>query len=108
MARSIASLLHLFLFASEFARAELWDPRRHYPRSETLAAQRTSRRVPRRLSARQASNTVQPGQPEHTIPDSLVGGFEIVGNSGVSAQQMFLGTDNLVRARGCLRDSFCS
>ncbi|PVF94465.1 DUF1929-domain-containing protein [Serendipita vermifera] len=54
-------------------------------------------RVPRNLVPRQTNDqTVQPGQPTHTIPDSLVGGFEIVGDSGVSAQQMFLGTENLV------------
>jgi hypothetical protein len=102
MTQRIASLLSVFLFlvvVSGFAQAESWDHRRHYPRYEKLSAQRTSRRVPRRLSARQANNTVQPGQPQHTIPNSLVGGFELVGNSGVSAQQMFLGTDTLVRAR---------
>jgi hypothetical protein len=76
--------------------AEPWDPQKHV-RYEHLVAPRTKRRIPRHLVPRQTSDqTVQPGQPTHTIPDDLVGGFEIVGDSGVSAQQMFLGSENLV------------
>ncbi|KIM27232.1 glyoxal oxidase [Serendipita vermifera MAFF 305830] len=36
------------------------------------------------------------GQPTHTISDDLLGGFQVVGESGVSAQQLFLGSENLV------------
>lgn len=100
MARSTASTLAAFVLLATVAdvvHGELWDPRKHIARYDNLKAPRTNKRVPRRLSARQANSTTQPGQPQHTIPDSLLGGYEIVGTSGVSAQQMFLGTDTLVR-----------
>lgn len=40
-----------------------------------------------------------PGQPTKTGTPLT---FEIVGKSGVSAQQMFLGTENTVRRFGCI------
>lgn len=108
MVQSTASVLSLSLLLSslcvEIVRAEAWDPSIHYPHSEELRAPRTSRRVPRRLRARQANNTTQaPGQPQ-TVPDSVIGGFAVIGDSGVSAQQLFLGTDNQV----CWRVDMCT
>jgi hypothetical protein len=40
-------------------------------------------------------DTAQPGQPSQ-VSDDLIGGFALVGTSGVSAQQLFLGNDHLV------------
>lgn len=102
MARGINAVLKALLLLAalqEIAGAEPWNAAKHYRRSEKdLRAPRVPR-TSRRLVPRQSSNTTttQPGQPQHTIADNLVGGFEPVGSSGVSAQQMFLGTDNLVR-----------
>ncbi|PVF99228.1 DUF1929-domain-containing protein [Serendipita vermifera] len=42
------------------------------------------------------ADTVQPGQPRNTVADQYIGGFQVVGNSGVTAQQLFLGNDHLV------------
>lgn len=41
------------------------------------------------------ANTLQPGQPTR-VDDSHIGGFALVGQSGVSAQQLFLGNDHQV------------
>jgi hypothetical protein len=42
------------------------------------------------------ADTVQPGQPRNTVADQFIGGYQVVGNSGVAAQQLFLGDDHLV------------
>lgn len=41
-------------------------------------------------------DTIQTGQPKSQVSDDLLGGFALVGTSGVSAQQLFLGNDHLV------------
>lgn len=70
---------------------------------DRLASSRSterSQRSPRNFTSilSKKANTVQPGQPTKSVPDSLLGGFEQVGNSVVSAQQIFLGNDHLVRS----------
>jgi len=52
--------------------------------------------TPFRAAVGKRDNTLSPpGQPT-PVPSSLLGGFALVGNSGVSAQQLFLGDDHLV------------
>lgn len=87
---SLVALSALFL---QPALAELWNPRVHVQRRDYVVP-RTTERIPRPLKAR--ADTVKPGQPTHTVSDDLILGFEIVGNSGVSGQQLFLGSDTKV------------
>jgi hypothetical protein len=92
--QSFASLLALVLLIQPVL-AENWNPRVHvFPRDYVVP--RTTERIPRSLKARAASGTVQPGQPTHTVPDSSILGFEVIGDTGVSAQQLFLGSDTKV------------
>ena len=101
------ALLTLFLFSSATLthgaeQAEPWDFNKHLPPYVDLRARRIPQHEARRRSLypRQSQNVTilpTPGQPTHTISDDLLGGFEVVGNSGVSAQQLFLGTETLVR-----------
>ena len=91
--RSFSSLLALVLLIQP-ALAENWNPRVHVFRRDYVVP-RTADRLPRPLKAR-ADNTVQPGQPTHTTPDSSILGFEIIGETGVSGQQLFLGSETKV------------
>ena len=90
------SLLALSTLFLQPALAELWNPRVHVERRDYVVP-RATERIPRPLKAR--ADTVKPGQPTHTVADDLILGFEIIGNSGVSGQQLFLGSDTKVRSR---------
>lgn len=93
----LSTLVALGLAVVDFVAAENYDPAKHHPRWEDLRAKRTASQLHRRgLVPRQTPGGVKPGQPTHQVPDSMIGGFERVGDSYVSAQQMFLGTDKLV------------
>jgi hypothetical protein len=64
----------------------------------TGAADLNSRNATERRSTPfvKRADTVQPGQPRNTVADQFIGGYQVVGNSGVAAQQLFLGDDHLV------------
>ena len=94
--RPLPSLLALSTLLIQPAFAELWNPRVHVERRDYVVP-RTTERIPRPLKAR--ADTVKPGQPTHTVADNLILGFEIIGNSGVSGQQLFLGSENKVRSQ---------
>jgi hypothetical protein len=92
--QSFASLLALVLLIQPVL-AENWNPRVHVLKRDYVVP-RTTERIPRPLKARADNSTVQPGQPTHTVADSSILGFEIIGDTGVSAQQLFLGSDTKV------------
>jgi hypothetical protein len=121
--KSLVTLL-LVLLTSDFAplpalcaeQSEPYDFNIHLPPYRDLRARRISRveqefarqkrgllpgqssrsNITSRNERRAVTTLPTPGQPTHIISDDLLGGFEIVGDSGVSAQQLFLGTENLV------------
>jgi hypothetical protein len=97
----LPSLLALSALLFSPAAAELWNPRIHVTRRDYVVP-RTTELVPRPLRVRADNSTVQPGQPTHNVTSDLILGFEIIGNSGVSAQQLFLGDDTKVRRRRLL------
>jgi hypothetical protein len=93
----VPSLLALSLALIQPALGETgepWNPAKHVVKRDYVVP-RTTERIPRRLS-RRAASTVKPGQPTHTVSDDKILGFEIVGDSGVSGQQLFLGSDTKV------------
>ena len=92
----LASLVALSSLLFSPTAAEPWDPRIHVTRRDYVAP-RTTELVPRPLRVRADNSTVQPGQPTNNVSDSLILSFEIVGTSGVSAQQLFLGDDTKVQ-----------
>lgn len=93
--RPLPSLIALSTLLFAPVSAELWNPRVHVTRRDYVAP-RTTEIVPRRLSARAANSTVQPGQPAHNITDDMLLSFEIIGDSVVSGQQLFLGDETKV------------
>jgi hypothetical protein len=97
----LPSLLALSTLLFSPAAAELWNPRIHVTRRDYVAP-RTTEVVPRPLRIRADNSTVQPGQPAYNVTNDLILGFEIVGTSGVSAQQLFLGDDTKVPCRRLL------
>lgn len=54
--------------------------------------------IPNRHSERRANT---PGQPTK-VADNILGGYQEVGRSVVSAQQLFLGSDHQVRENSCV------
>ncbi|KAG8775988.1 hypothetical protein FRC15_000209 [Serendipita sp. 397] len=91
--RPLPSLFALSALILQPVLAENWNPRIHVNRRDYIAP-RTTERIPRPLKAR--ADTVKPGQPTHTVSDNLILGFEVIGDSGVSGQQLFLGDDTKV------------
>lgn len=91
---SLPTLLALSSLLLQPVYGENWNPRVHVQRRDYLVP-RTSERLPRPLKAR-AATIDKPGQPTHTVSDDLILGFEVVGDSGVSGQQIFLGSDSKV------------
>lgn len=91
-ARSFSSLLALVLLIQP-ALAENWNPRIHVFKRDYVVP-RTDERIPRPLKAR--ANTVTTRQPTHIAADSSILGFEVIGETGVSGQQLFLGSDTKV------------
>lgn len=87
------SLLVSALIIESLAAAEPWDPKIHV-RPRTYVAPRIAERIPRPLSKRQTAQ--KPGQPLRAAPEDKILGYEVVGQSGVSAQQLFLGDKNKV------------
>lgn len=76
--------------------AEVWNPRVHINPRRSYVAPRTSDPTPRPLRRRAPGSTLKPGQPTHTVSDDFILGFEVIGETGVSAQQLFLGSDTKV------------
>ena len=86
----------LVLSAATAAALQEWDPSLKPRRVDHLVKPRAPRNGPLRSRLAKRQNSQNPGQPAHTAPTDKLGGFEEIGTSGVSAQQIYLGTANKV------------
>lgn len=86
----------LVLSAATAAAQQSWDPSLKPRHVDHLVKPRAPRNGPLRSRLAKRQNSQNPGQPAHVAPDDKIGGFEQVGTSGASAQQLYLGTANKV------------
>lgn len=93
---SFLLLSTLVLSAATAAAQQQWDPSLKPRRVDNLIKPRAPRNGPLRSRLAKRQNSQNPGQPAHTAPTDKIGGFEEIGTSGASAQQLYLGTANKV------------
>lgn len=86
----------LILSAATVAAQQEWDPSLKPRRVDQLVKPRAARNGPLRSRLAKRQNSQNPGQPVHVAPSDKIGGFELIGTSGVSAQQLYLGTADKV------------
>lgn len=86
----------LVLSAVTAAARQEWDPSLKPRRIDHLVKPRAPRTGPLRSRLAKRQDSQNPSQPGHLAPDNKVGGFEEIGTSGVSAQQIYLGTANKI------------
>ena len=86
----------LLLSAGTAAALQEWDPSLKPRRVDHLVKPRVPRNGPLRSRLAKRQNSQNPGQPVHVAPNEKIGGFEEIGTSGVSAQQLYLGTADKV------------
>lgn len=86
----------LVLSAATAAAQQQWDPSLKPRRVDHLVKPRAPRNGPLRSRLAKRQDSQNPGQPVHAAPSDKLGGFEEIGTSGASAQQIYLGTANKV------------
>lgn len=93
---SVFVISTLLLSAATAVAQQHWDPSLKPRRVDHLVKPRAPRNGPLRSRLAKRQNSQNPGQPTHLAPADKIGGFEEVGKSGASAQQLYLGTANKV------------
>lgn len=91
-----SSFLLLSTLVLSAAALQEWDPSLKPRRVDHLVKPRAPRNGPLKSRLAKRQNSQNPGQPAHVAPADKIGGFEEIGNSGASAQQLYLGTANKV------------
>jgi hypothetical protein len=96
-ARSSFLIVSTLIFSAATAAAQQeWDPSLQRRHVDQLVKPRAPRNGPLRSRLAKRQNSQNPGQPVHVASDDKIGGFAEIGTSGVSAQQLYLGTADKV------------